>query len=81
MTEEKNKPKEKSEEKVEKKVVKVEKKEKEEKKIEKQKTKSLNKNKYLEAENILKKIAEKTNLSLGELDLYLWYLETGKVLK
>jgi len=45
------------------------------------KSKSLNKNKYLEAENILKKIAEKTNLSLGELDLYLWYLETGKVLK
>ena len=32
-------------------------------------------------ENILRQIATKTNLSLGELDLYLWYKETGKVLK
>jgi len=43
--------------------------------------KTLTKRKYLEIENLLKKIARKTNLSLAELDLYLWYLETGKILK
>jgi N-glycosylase/DNA lyase len=45
------------------------------------KPKYLNKKKYIEIENILRKIAEKTNLSLAELDLYLWYMETGKILK
>ena len=45
------------------------------------KNKSLTSKKYLEIEKILKKIAEKTNTNLGELDLYLWYEETGKVLK
>jgi N-glycosylase/DNA lyase len=45
------------------------------------KPKTLTKKKYIEIENILKKIAKKTNLSLSELDLYLWYLETGKILK
>lgn len=43
--------------------------------------KTLTKKRYFEIENELKKIARKTNLSLAELDLYLWYLETGKVLK
>ena len=43
--------------------------------------KTLTKNKYLEIENILKDISKKLNLSLAELDLYLWYLETGKILK
>ncbi|MEK6823894.1 MAG: N-glycosylase/DNA lyase [Nanoarchaeota archaeon] len=47
----------------------------------KPKSKSLAPKKYIEIENLLRKIAEKTNLSLGELDLYLWYAETGKVLK
>ncbi len=46
-----------------------------------QKSKSLTPKKYIEIENLLRKIAEKTKLSLGELDLYLWYAETGKVLK
>ncbi|MDD5699752.1 MAG: N-glycosylase/DNA lyase [Candidatus Nanoarchaeia archaeon] len=45
------------------------------------KSKSLTPKKYLEIENILNQIAQKTNLSLGELDLYLWYKETGKILK
>ncbi len=45
------------------------------------KPKTLTKNKYLEIESILKKIAEKINLTLAELDLYLWYMETGKILK
>ncbi|MEM4230465.1 MAG: N-glycosylase/DNA lyase [Candidatus Pacearchaeota archaeon] len=45
------------------------------------KTKSLTKSTYLEIENTLRQLAEKLNLSLAELDLYLWYLETGKILK
>jgi N-glycosylase/DNA lyase len=45
------------------------------------KPKYLSKKKYFEIENILRNIADKTNLSLAELDLYLWYMETGKVLK
>jgi N-glycosylase/DNA lyase len=43
--------------------------------------KTLTKNKYLEIENVLRTIGKKTNLTLAELDLYLWYLETGKILK
>lgn len=43
--------------------------------------KNLNKKKYLEIEEILRKLAKKVNLSLGKLDLYLWYIETGTVLK
>jgi len=43
--------------------------------------KTLTKNKYLEIEKQLKQIAKKTNLTLAELDLYLWYMETGKILK
>lgn len=49
--------------------------------IAKPKNKSLTSKKYLEIENILQKIAKQTNLTLGELDLYLWYEETGTVLK
>ena len=46
-----------------------------------EKPKTLSPKKYLEVENILRGIAKKANLSPGELDLYLWYLETGTVLK
>jgi len=49
--------------------------------IDKPKSKSLTRKRYIEIENILKQISDKTNLSLGELDLYLWYKETGKILK
>jgi N-glycosylase/DNA lyase len=45
------------------------------------KPKTLTKRKYLKIEDKLRKIAEKTDLNLAELDLYLWYLETGKILK
>ena len=45
------------------------------------KPKTLTKTKYLEIENLLREVAGKLNLSLAELDLYLWYMETGKVLK
>ncbi len=43
--------------------------------------KTLTKKKYLEIEELLKIIAGKSGLTLAELDLYLWFLETGKVLK
>jgi len=44
------------------------------------KPKTLTAKKYLEIEQVLQKLATKTNLTLAELDLYLWYLETGKIL-
>jgi N-glycosylase/DNA lyase len=47
----------------------------------KPKSKSLTRKKYLEIEQVLAGIADRCGMSQGELDLYLWYLETGKVLK
>jgi N-glycosylase/DNA lyase len=49
--------------------------------IEKPKNKSLTPKKYIEIENVLRELSNLTRLNLGELDLYLWYEETGKVLK
>ena len=49
--------------------------------IGKPKTKTLPKKRYLEIESLLRGVANKTKLTLAELDLYLWYMETGKVLK
>jgi N-glycosylase/DNA lyase len=46
-----------------------------------EKPKTMTKRKYLEIEEILKKIGDRLNLNMAELDLYLWYLETGKILK
>ena len=43
--------------------------------------KTLSKKKYIEIEDKLRKIANETNMTLAELDLYLWYMETGKILK
>lgn len=43
--------------------------------------KPLCKSKYLEAEEVLKSLANRVNLNLSELDLYLWFIETGEVLK
>jgi N-glycosylase/DNA lyase len=43
--------------------------------------KTLNKKRYLEIEKILKKLADASDLTLAELDFYLWYMETGKILK
>jgi len=45
------------------------------------KLKSLTKRKYFEIEGLMREIARKSDLNLAELDLYLWYLDTGKVLK
>jgi N-glycosylase/DNA lyase len=36
---------------------------------------------YIKIEEKLREIAKKAKLSLAELDLYLWYMETGKILK
>ena len=46
-----------------------------------EKPKTMTKRKYYEIEEILMNLGEKVGLSMAELDLYLWYLETGKVLK
>ncbi|MFA5061518.1 MAG: N-glycosylase/DNA lyase [Candidatus Pacearchaeota archaeon] len=43
--------------------------------------KTLTKKRYLEIERVLEEITKKTGLNLAELDLYLWYIETGKILK
>jgi len=43
--------------------------------------KSLTKKRYILIESLLREIADQLGISLGELDLYLWYMETGKVLK
>jgi len=37
--------------------------------------------KYKEIEQVLRTIATQTHLTLAELDFYLWYIETGKILK
>jgi N-glycosylase/DNA lyase len=43
--------------------------------------KTMTKKRYLEIEQVLSGLAGRLGMSLAELDLYLWYLETGKVLK
>ena len=42
---------------------------------------SLTRGRYLEIERKLEELARKLGLTLGELDLYLWYLKTGEILK
>jgi len=46
-----------------------------------QKPKNLGKKKYLEIEKLLRNASRKLNMNLAELDLYMWYAETGKILK
>jgi len=46
-----------------------------------EKPKTMTRNKYLEIEGVLKKIGDASGLTQAELDLYLWYMETGKILK
>ena len=36
---------------------------------------------YMEIEEKERALARKLNMNLGELDMYLWYMKTGKVLK
>lgn len=42
---------------------------------------SLSRKRYLEIEEIFRELAKKVELKPGELDLYLWYTRTGRVLK
>lgn len=42
---------------------------------------SLTRGRYMEIEEKLEELAHKLGLTLGELDLYLWYLKTGEILK
>ena len=46
-----------------------------------EKPKSMSKGRYLQIEEILKELGSELKLNMAELDLYLWYMETGKVLK
>ncbi|MFX1563249.1 MAG: N-glycosylase/DNA lyase [Promethearchaeota archaeon] len=41
----------------------------------------LTRRKYLEIEESLREIARRSDLNLAQLDLYLWYMETSKILK
>jgi N-glycosylase/DNA lyase len=43
--------------------------------------KTLTRKRYLEIEQVLQRLADRLGMSLAELDLYLWYMETGKILK
>lgn len=43
--------------------------------------KTLTRRRYLTIETLMRTIAQELNLTLSRLDLYLWYLETGRVLK
>jgi N-glycosylase/DNA lyase len=43
--------------------------------------KALTKNRYINIEKKFKKLAGKLNMSSAELDLYMWFMKTGKVLK
>ena len=46
-----------------------------------QKPQTVTKKRYLEIEQQLKHIAQTCDLTLAQLDFYLWYIETGKILK
>jgi len=46
-----------------------------------EKPKTLTKKKYIKIEKLLQNLGKELNLNMAELDLYLWYIETGKVLK
>ena len=43
--------------------------------------KGITKRRYLEYEAILARVAGRIDMPMGEMDLYLWYRKTGKVLK
>jgi len=49
--------------------------------ISKPRPRTLSRKLYLETESLLRNIAKNSGMNLAELDLYLWYAETGKILK
>ncbi len=46
-----------------------------------EKPKTLSRKIYLSIEKKLKIIADRLNMPMAELDLYMWYMKTGEVLK
>ncbi|MFC1741127.1 N-glycosylase/DNA lyase [Nanoarchaeota archaeon] len=46
-----------------------------------EKPKTMTPKRYVEIENVLQDVADKASMHLGELDLYMWYCETGRILK
>ncbi len=53
----------------------------EEQKLIKERPKQLNQKNYEAIEKLMHHLGNKTNMNQAELDLYLWYLKTGNVLK
>lgn len=49
--------------------------------IPKDSSKGLTKRRYIEYERILQRVADRLEMPLGKMDLFLWYMKTGKVLK
>ncbi|MFH0876320.1 MAG: N-glycosylase/DNA lyase [archaeon] len=47
----------------------------------KEKPKTLTKKNYLEIEEVFGKVAKELNMPIAELDLYMWYMKAGDVLK
>jgi N-glycosylase/DNA lyase len=45
------------------------------------KPKTMTRRRYLDIENVIRVLGSKVDLKPGVLDLYLWYMETGKILK
>lgn len=43
--------------------------------------KTLNKKNYIKIEKTFKKLAKSLSMSCAELDLYMWYMKTGEILK
>lgn len=43
--------------------------------------KTLTRKRYLSIEGQVEDLAENVNLNLAEIDLYIWYMDTGKILK
>jgi N-glycosylase/DNA lyase len=42
---------------------------------------SISRQRYIELEQVLKQLAARVDMNMAELDLFLWFLETGEVIK
>jgi N-glycosylase/DNA lyase len=43
--------------------------------------KTLTRKRYLEIEKVFNRLGDSLNMTPAELDLYVWYIKTGKILK